>query len=104
MLAERLPGILPPLDTAAAIEVTSIRSVAGMPAPGSGLVTVPPFCAAHYTSSMASMIGGGSGLIRPGQVSRSHTGACCCSTRPSSSTGTCSTPCGSRWNQGWRPS
>jgi magnesium chelatase family protein len=74
MLAERLPGILPRLDTATAVEVTSIRSVAGMMAPGSGLVTVPPFCAPHHTSSMASMIGGGSGLIRPGQVSLAHRG------------------------------
>jgi magnesium chelatase family protein len=74
MLAERLPGILPPLDTAGAIEVTSIRSAAGMLDPESGLVTVPPFCAPHHTSSMPSMIGGGSGLIRPGQVSLAHRG------------------------------
>jgi magnesium chelatase family protein len=74
MLAERLPGIFPPLDTTAAIEVTSIRSVAGTLTPGSGLVTTPPFRAPHHTSSMASMVGGGSGLIRPGQVSLAHRG------------------------------
>ncbi len=49
MLAERLPGILPPLDTAAATEVASIRSAAGMPAsgrpPGPLLEATPPFCA-----------------------------------------------------------
>lgn len=74
MIAERLPGILPPLDTAAALEVTSIRSVAGIVAPGPGLVTVPPFCNPHHTASMASMLGGGSGIIRPGQVSLAHRG------------------------------
>ena len=51
MLAERLPTILPPLETAAAIEVTSIRSVAGALVPGAGLVTTPPFCAPHHTAS-----------------------------------------------------
>ena len=74
MLAERLPTILPPLDTAAAIEVTSIHSVAGYLSPGSGLITVPPFCAPHHTSSMASIVGGGSGVIRPGAASLAHLG------------------------------
>ena len=74
MLAERLPGIFPPLSTAEALEVSSIRSIAGMPAPGPGLVTVPPFWNPHHTSSLASMIGGGSGLIRPGAVSLAHRG------------------------------
>jgi len=72
MLAERLPAILPTLDTAAAMEVTSIRSLAGMPVPG--LVSAPPFCAPHHTASMASVIGCGSGRIRPGQVSLAHRG------------------------------
>ena len=74
MLAERLPTILPPLDAAEAIEVTSIHSVAGHLAPGAGLMTVPPFCAPHHTSSMASIVGGGSGVIRPGAASLAHRG------------------------------
>ena len=74
MLAERLPTILPPLDTAAAIEVTSIHSVAGHLTPGSGLMTVPPFCAPHHTASMAAIVGGGSGVIRPGAASLAHLG------------------------------
>lgn len=74
MLAERLPTILPPLDTAEAIEVTSIHSVAGHLSPGAGLMTVPPFCAPHHTSSMASIVGGGSGVIRPGAASLAHRG------------------------------
>ena len=74
MLAERLPTIMPPLDTAAAFEVTSIYSVAGMPTSGTGLVTTPPFIAPHHTSSKAAMVGGGSGLIRPGAASLAHRG------------------------------
>jgi magnesium chelatase family protein len=74
MLAERLPTILPKLEGAAAIEVTSIHSVAGALTAGAGLVTVPPFCAPHHTSSKAAIVGGGSGLIRPGAASLAHRG------------------------------
>ena len=74
MLAERLPTILPPLDTAAALEVASIQSVAGILTSGTGLVTTPPFVAPHHTASKAAIIGGGSGLIRPGAASLAHRG------------------------------
>ena len=74
MLAERLPTILPRLETAAAIEVTSIHSVAGVLVPGTGLVEVPPFCAPHHTASKAAIVGGGAGVIRPGAVSLAHMG------------------------------
>jgi magnesium chelatase family protein len=74
MLAERVPTILPRLDAAAATEVTSIHSVAGHLASGTGLMTVPPFYAPHYTSSMAAIVGGGSGVIRPGAASLAHLG------------------------------
>jgi len=74
MLAERLPTILPKLETASALEVTSIHSVAGTLAPGAGLVTVPPFCAPHHTASKSAIVGGGSGLIRPGAASLAHRG------------------------------
>jgi len=74
MLAERLPTILPGLDTAAALEVTSIHSVAGKLTPESGLITVPPFCAPHHTASMAAIVGGGNGIIHPGAVSLAHLG------------------------------
>lgn len=74
MLAERLPTILPRLEPAAALEVTSIHSVAGtLPANG-GLVTDPPFCAPHHTASKAAIVGGGSGAIRPGAASLAHRG------------------------------
>jgi magnesium chelatase family protein len=74
MLAERLPGILPRLTDAAALEVTSIHSVAGTLPDGAGLVTEPPFCAPHHTSSKAAIVGGGSGVIRPGAASLAHRG------------------------------
>jgi magnesium chelatase family protein len=74
MLAERLPTILPRLETAAALEVTSIHSVAGTLAPGAGLVSAPPFCAPHHTASKSAIVGGGSGLIRPGAASLAHRG------------------------------
>jgi magnesium chelatase family protein len=74
MLAERLPGLLPPLDTAAALEVSSVHSLAGTLPPGCPLITRPPFCAVHHSVTVAAMIGGGSGQLRPGAVSRAHRG------------------------------
>ena len=74
MLAERLPTILPRLEPAAAIEVTSIHSVAGTLSAGAGLVTEPPFCAPHHTASKAAIVGGGNGIIRPGAASLAHRG------------------------------
>jgi magnesium chelatase family protein len=74
MLAERLPGLLPPLDEEAALEVTAIHSVAGTLPPGAPLVTRPTFEAPHHSATMAALIGGGSGQIRPGAVCRAHRG------------------------------
>jgi magnesium chelatase family protein len=69
MLAERMPTILPPLDQAAALEVTSIHSIAGTLPPGSPLISDPPFCGPHHTATKAAIVGGGSGIIRPGAAS-----------------------------------
>ena len=74
MLAERLPTIMPALDPAAALEVSAIHSVAGALAPGRPLLTEPPFCAPHHTATKAAIVGGGSGLIRPGAASLAHHG------------------------------
>ena len=74
MLAERLPGLLPPLDEQAALEVTAIHSVAGTLPPGAPLVTRPTFEAPHHSATMAALIGGGSGQIRPGALCRAHRG------------------------------
>jgi magnesium chelatase family protein len=74
MLAERLPGLLPPLDEQAALEVTAIHSVAGTLPPGAPLVTRPTFEAPHHSATLAALIGGGSGQIRPGALCRAHRG------------------------------
>lgn len=74
MLAERLPGLLPPLDLAAALEVTAVHSVAGALPAGTPLVTGPPFQAPHHTASVVSIVGGGSAHVRPGAASLAHRG------------------------------
>ncbi|MGW1072572.1 YifB family Mg chelatase-like AAA ATPase [Streptomyces sp. NPDC002537] len=74
MLAERLPGLLPPLTPQEALEVTAVHSVAGVLPPGKPLVDAPPYCAPHHSATMASLVGGGSGLPRPGAVSLAHGG------------------------------
>lgn len=74
MLAQRLPGLLPPLTDAEALEVTAIHSVAGLLTAGQPLITEPPFVAPHHTSSVAALVGGGSGIAKPGAVSMAHRG------------------------------
>jgi magnesium chelatase family protein len=74
MLAERLPGLLPPLDEQSALEVTAIHSIAGTLPPGAPLLTRPAFEAPHHTATRSSLVGGGSGIIRPGALSRAHCG------------------------------
>lgn len=73
MLASRLPGLLPELEPAAAIEVSSLRSLAGLPV-GRALPTRPPLESPHHTATAAALIGGGSGLIRPGAAARASHG------------------------------
>ncbi len=73
MLARRMPGILPSLTLAEALDVTRIHSVAGTIRPGDSLVTERPFRAPHHTISYAGLIGGGS-IPRPGEVSLAHHG------------------------------
>jgi magnesium chelatase family protein len=69
MLAERLSTVLPRLEPDAALEVTSIHSLAGILRPASPLVTEPPFCAPHRTSTRAAIVGG-SGRPAPGSAGR----------------------------------
>ncbi|MEV1287326.1 YifB family Mg chelatase-like AAA ATPase [Micromonospora sp. NPDC049679] len=74
MLAERLPSILPELDDEVSLEVTALHSVAGALPPGGRLLRRPPFQAPHHSATVASLVGGGSGLARPGAVSLAHRG------------------------------
>ncbi len=73
MLAQRLPGVLPDLDDDRALEVTRVHSAAGLSLPG-GLVRRPPLRAPHHGSSAVAMVGGGSGRLRPGEISLAHGG------------------------------
>ncbi len=74
MLAERLPGLLPPLSEAASLEVTAVHSIAGLLDERARLVRRPPLQAPHHTASTAALVGGGSHLARPGAISLAHHG------------------------------
>jgi magnesium chelatase family protein len=74
MLAARLTGLLPDLDRAGALEATMVHSAAGERLPPDGLITRPPFRSPHHTSSMVSLVGGGSHSLRPGEISLAHRG------------------------------
>ncbi|KUH35443.1 MULTISPECIES: YifB family Mg chelatase-like AAA ATPase [Streptomyces] len=74
MLAERMPGLLPPLTPAESLEVTAVHSVAGILPPGKPLVSRAPYCAPHHSATMQSLVGGGNGVPRPGAVSLAHHG------------------------------
>jgi len=74
MLAERLPGLLPDLGPEEALEVSAVHSIAGVLSADQPLVTRPPFLDPHHTSSIASIVGGGSRVIRPGAMSLAHRG------------------------------
>jgi magnesium chelatase family protein len=74
MLAQRLTGLLPPLDHDQSFETTVIHSAAGVALPAGGLVRYPPFRAPHHTSSIVAIVGGGSQYIRPGEVSLANNG------------------------------
>ena len=73
-LAERVPGLLPDLTREEAIELTALHSLAGALEPGDGMLTRPPYAAPHHDASKAALVGGGSGQVRPGEISRSHCG------------------------------
>jgi len=74
MLAERLPGLLPRLQATEALEVTGVHSVLGLLPEDGSVIEAPPFVAPHHGASMVSVVGGGSGRIHPGAVSRAHRG------------------------------
>lgn len=69
MLASRLPSLLPPLSDREALEATRIHSAGGFGLPAGGLIRVPPFRAPHHGASSVALIGGGTSLMRPGEIS-----------------------------------
>ncbi len=70
MLAQRLPGLLPPLSVVQSLEVAALHGLAGHDI---GPMAQPPFRAPHHTASTPAVIGGG-GWPRPGEVSLAHQG------------------------------
>ncbi|MFC5179108.1 YifB family Mg chelatase-like AAA ATPase [Nocardioides taihuensis] len=72
-LAERIPGLLPDLTPEEALELAALHSLAGVLDPRHQLVR-PPYSAPHHDASKASIIGGGTGRVRPGEVSLAHCG------------------------------
>jgi magnesium chelatase family protein len=74
MLAERLAGLMPDLGTDESLEVSAVHSLAGLLTNDAELVTRPPFIAPHHTASLVSLVGGGSGVPRPGAISCAHRG------------------------------
>jgi magnesium chelatase family protein len=74
MLARCLPGILPPMDLDEAMEVAQVRSLLGELDSARPLDPSRPFRSPHHGISSAGLIGGGSGVARPGEISRAHHG------------------------------
>ena len=71
MLAQRLPGLLPPMTAAEALESAAVHSLAG-----SFKLTQwnqRPFRAPHHSASSAALVGGG-GTPQPGEISLAHNG------------------------------
>ncbi len=74
MLARRLPGLLPSLGTSDALQVVRIHSAAGLRPPDGGLSVRPPFRSPHHGATDVALIGGGTALMRPGEISLAHAG------------------------------
>jgi magnesium chelatase family protein len=72
MLAQRLPGLLPPLTESEALEVAAVRSVAGVALKPADW-RVRPFRSPHHTCSPIALVGGGA-YPRPGEISMAHRG------------------------------
>jgi len=74
MLAKRLPTILPPLSFDESLEVTQIYSISGLLKEGRPAFTQRPFRSPHHTISYSAMVGGGTRVLMPGEISLSHHG------------------------------
>ncbi|GAA1433398.1 YifB family Mg chelatase-like AAA ATPase [Microlunatus lacustris] len=73
MVAERIPGLLPDLTLPEALEVSAVHSLAGFNL-ADGLITRPPYSDPHHSASVASIVGGGTRMAKPGAISCAHRG------------------------------
>src|SRR5256884_6785178 len=73
MLAQRIPGFLPPLSRAESLETTRIYSALGLLPDGIALMDQRPVRTPHHSATAQALIGGGS-MPRPGEVSLAHNG------------------------------
>jgi magnesium chelatase family protein len=73
MVAERVPGLLPDSSLAEALEVSAVHSLAGFNL-ADGLITRPPYSDPHHSASVASIVGGGTRMAKPGAISCAHRG------------------------------
>ncbi|ROR92141.1 YifB family Mg chelatase-like AAA ATPase [Nocardioides aurantiacus] len=73
-IAERIPGLLPDLTDAESLELTAVHSLCGSLPPGSTRIVRPPFRNPHHSASRSGILGGGTGRVRPGDVSKAHLG------------------------------
>jgi magnesium chelatase family protein len=74
MLARTFPSLLPDLDRDAALEVAAIYSLRGTLRERPPTTLRPPFRAPHHSISRAGLVGGGTGLAQPGEISLAHHG------------------------------
>lgn len=73
-LAKAMVRILPPMSLEESLQTSKIYSVAGKGNPEGGLMRRRPFRAPHYSISVAALLGGGSDIIMPGEISLAHNG------------------------------
>jgi magnesium chelatase family protein len=74
MLARRVVTILPPMSFQESLETTKIHSVAGALPRGASMIQTRPFRAPHFTISSVGLVGGGTSIPRPGELSLAHNG------------------------------
>ena len=73
-MASAMPGILPPLNDAAKVEITKIYSACGLLESDGKAVTRRPFRTIHHSVTMPALVGGGAGIPKPGEVTLAHHG------------------------------
>lgn len=74
MLARRVRGLLPDLDDAAAVDVAAIRAAAGLANSTDTIDVTPPLREVHPPTTAAALVGGGSGIPQPGDMTLAHHG------------------------------